>query len=90
VRILDLFRVEAPSVWFKTGTGETCFIYPLGFLNKTEGVFFPSYSAFNGANFDDFTLLDTESPCFWTPLPTIEIGNGWKSNCLMASNTSAT
>lgn len=89
VRILDLFNVEVPNVWFKTGTGETFLIYPLGFLNKTEGVFLPSSSAFKGANLEDFTLLDTDNPCFCTPLPTIEIGNGWKSNCFTDSNTSA-
>lgn len=62
--MLDLFSVEVPSVWFKTGTGETCLIYPLGFLNKTEGVFLPYSSPFIRANFEDFILLDTDNPCF--------------------------
>jgi hypothetical protein len=36
-----------------------------------------------GANLDDFTRFDTELATFCMPVPTIVMGNGWKSNCCM-------
>ena len=68
-------------------TAEPVF-YPLGLLLKVEEGVFLAYSSFNGANFEDFILFDCEFAIFWTPLPIIVIGKGWKSNCLIDKETS--
>ena len=49
------------------------------------GVFLTSSSSLIGASLDDLTRLVLDMPFLTVPLPMMEIGRGWKSNCLIKS-----